>query len=339
MSPRLLLLACLLGVAGCATSRAATDTATEAGSSPSTAPSTEARAAPAATAETVEPLRFAWPASARVKVVERVSTGGPATAVRYDAVLAPHPSSGGSTLRLENFELVEVAGRDFSGIELPAELQQLEVMLGLRPTVRISPEGEYVGSENMDEVIENMLMALPAKGREGVRRMFSSPELRASLEQASAEFWQTWVGAWTGVSIQPGQTLRSVNEVSVLSSTPVLVPVTMRHLGPAKDHPGAIELQMETVLEGEEFRQSMAGAMAQLFRDAEKSTGTKAPEDVASMLKEAKKVGLFSVVTDPATLRPVSARSEETTLLVMEEGGRREQREKREVREYTFTWP
>ncbi len=150
------------------------------------------------------------------------------------------------------------------------------------------------------------------------------------MKQKAGDFWSAWVGAWVGTDLTSGEE-RSTTVPMQLPGGTADSKVTMHHRGPDAAHPGAVRLEMETVLEGEPFRKAMVGMISQMLQAA--APQGKAP-DVETMLKSARRVSNVEVVTDPATLRPYSARMAQVTKLQM--GG--QEREEREEREYSFEW-
>jgi hypothetical protein len=277
-------------------------------------------------------LRFAWPTPSRVTVTERILKKGKRSVVRYDTTLSAR-KGGGYDLKLDKFQFVEVDGTDITKGPLTPELKAATALASAIPTLVISSEGQVVDVVGMEKAIERALKLVPnEKGtRDQVRAMLAQPGIEQAMKQKAGDFWSAWVGAWVGTDLTSGEE-RSATVPMQLPGGQVDSKVTMHHRGPDAAHPGAVRLEMETVLEGEPFRKSMVGMISQMLQAA--APQGQAP-DVETMLKSARRVSNVEVVTDPATLRPYSARMAQVTKLQMGS----QEREEREEREYSFEWP
>jgi hypothetical protein len=290
---------------------------------------------PAAQAPASAPaLRFAWPTPSRVTVTQRSLKKGKRAVLRYDAVLSAR-MGGGYELKLDKIQFLELEGRDVSKGPLPPEVKTALAMASALPTVVISAEGEFVDVMGLDEVVEHILKQTPnEKGRrDKIRAVFAQPAVAQAMKQKAGDFWQAWVGAWVGMDVAAGQ--------ERVAMVPLQMPlgsvdgtVTLRHRGPVTEHKGAVRLEMETVLEGEPFRKEMVNMLSQMVQAAGAQEGTE-PPDFEAMLQSARRVSTVEVVTDPATLRPYSARMVQVTQVQVED----QQNEQREEQEYRFTWP
>lgn len=289
---------------------------------------------PAAAPASAPALRFAWPTPSRVTVTERILKKGKRSVVRYDAVLSAR-KGGGYELKLDKFQFVELEGQDVSKGPLPPELKAAQAVAGAIPSLVLSPEGQVVDVVGMEETMERALQLVPEEQgmREKMRAAFAQPGLAQAMKQKAGDFWQAWVAAWVGMDLAAGQE-RSATVPMQLPSGSVDSKVTMRHRGPVPEHKGAVRLELETVLEGEPFRKAMANMLSQMMQGVS-TQGGKPPPDFDAMLKSARRVSTVETVTDPATLRPYSARLAQVTQLRVED----QEREEREEREYSFAWP
>jgi hypothetical protein len=285
-------------------------------------------AAPAAAPE----LRFAWPVPSRVTVTERILKKGRRSVVRYDAALSKR-EDGGYELKLDKFQFLEMDGNDMTKGPMPPELQAATAVAGAIPTLVLSAEGHVVDVVGMEEAVERALALVSAeKGmRDQLRTALSQPAMAQAMKQKAGDFWGVWVGAWVGTDLTAGEK-RSATVPMQLPAGPVDSKVTLHHRGPDASQKGAVRLELESVLEGEPFRKGMVGMLSQLTRGTVPQD--KAP-DFETLLKSARRVSNVEVVTDPATLRPYSARSAQVTHLVVED----QERQEREEREYSFAWP
>jgi hypothetical protein len=278
-------------------------------------------------------LRFAWPTPSRVTVTERVLKKGKSAVMRYDAVLSAR-QGGGYELKIDKLQFLELEGREVPKGELPPELKAATALASAIPVLIISKEGEVQDVVGFEDSIERALAQVPEEQgmREQLRKVLAQPVMAQAMKQKAGEFWNAWVGAWTELELAEGH--ESTGPVPVqLPAGPVDSLVTIRHRGPDAAHKGAVRLELETVLEGEPFRKAMVGLVAQMVQAA--GAQDKAPPDVDAMLKSARRVSKVEAVTDAATLRPYSVRMSQVTKLQMEN----QEREQREVHEYSFDWP
>jgi len=286
-------------------------------------------AAPAA----VPTLRFAWPTPSRVTVTERVVKKGKSAVMRYEAALSAR-QGGGYELKIDKFQFLELEGQEVPKGELPPQLKAATALASAIPVLLISKEGEVQDVVGFEQATERALALVPEEQgmREQLRKVLSQPAMAQAMKQKTSEFWNAWVGAWTGLAMAPGY--ESTGPVPVqLPAGPVDSLVTIRHRGPDAAHKGAVRLELETVLEGEPFRKAMVGFVAQMLQAG--GAQGKAPPDFNAMLKSARRVSKVEAVTDAATLRPYSVRMHQVTKLQVEN----QEREQREEHEYSFDWP
>jgi hypothetical protein len=105
------------------------------------------------------------------------------------------------------------------------------------------------------------------------------------------------------------------------------VPSTETNFGPPANRPGLVKLRMVTTESGA----PAAAALGARMRDL--TARSHAPMSGAELL-DFKRVSTFDVVTDPATLKPVYARSERHSTIKANDGNGADS----EVHEYTFEW-
>jgi hypothetical protein len=311
-------LAALLFVAGPALAARQSDVTPDAGT-------------PAAAPASAPALRFAWPVPSRVTVTERLLKKGNRSVMRYDAVLSAR-KGGGYELKIDNYQLLEMDGRDLTKGPPPPGLKEATALAGAIPTLVLSAEGEMVDMVGMEEVLERLYKMMPEEQREQTRAMFERPGMKEMLKQSGGEFWTVWVGAWVGLKLAAGEEGLVPGQVQ-LPSGPMESVVTVRHRGPDAEHKGAVRLELESVLEGEPFRKAMVATMAQMLQSS--APQGKEPPDVDAMVKSARRVSSAEVVMDAATMRPYSARRYEVSKVVVED----KESERIEEHEYSFAWP
>jgi hypothetical protein len=281
----------------------------------------------------VPTLRFAWPTPSRVTVTERVLKKGKSAVMRYDAVLSAR-QGGGYELKIDKLQFLELDGREVPKGELPPEIKAATALASAIPVLLLSKEGEVQDVVGFEQAMERALAQVPEEQgmREQLRKVLSQPAMAQAMKQKTSEFWNAWVGAWTGLELAVGHEATGPVPVQ-LPAGPVDSMVTVRHRGPDAALKGAVRLELETVLEGEPFRKAMVGFVAQMLQAG--GAQNKAPRDFDAMLKSARRVSKVEAVTDAATLRPYSVRMTQTTKLQVQN----QEREQREEHEYSFDWP
>src|SRR5688572_24297348 len=89
-----------------------------------------------------EPLTFRWPVPAKVTVTEKVFKKGSGATLRYHVSLTRAPDGKRLTLRITNFDFVEVGGRDPHDAAFRKQLAGALQAASALPTLLISPDGE-----------------------------------------------------------------------------------------------------------------------------------------------------------------------------------------------------
>ncbi|MEQ8494936.1 MAG: hypothetical protein RLW42_12085, partial [Gammaproteobacteria bacterium] len=211
-----------------------------------------------------EAFRFDWPVPAAVGVRATVEKDGVASTARYRVALAA-AADGELALAFDDFELLEVDGRDAR--ELADELAPLTALTGTLPSLRLSTAGHYLGTSDADAAIAQTLRLLPegmpAATRERLATTLRSPDMQHLMTQRSGELWNTWVGAWNGLDIAPGDTLQGTQPVTVLGRE-LTRHVRIEHLGEAAGYPGSVRLRMTTLVEGPEVLALVGGLVDQM---------------------------------------------------------------------------
>lgn len=299
-----------------------------------------AHAAPDAGPATISPLKFAWPAPARVGVVEKVLKKGRTSTMAYDAVLTAR-KGGGYALKLEKIRFVHMNGQPVDRANLSEEVRQAELFAAVVPTLLLTADGMVEGVTGWDEMMESVLKASSADPatREKVRAVFTQPGMQEAMKQKAGDFWNAWVGSWIGFDLAPGASDSGAIAMPVPPTTVDAV-VTLRNHGPDASAPGSVRLEMQTAFEGEPFRRAMVAMMKQMMGAA--VTGSQHKLDVDKTVKEARRITTVEVVTDRATLNPRRARmTSVVTMTSVDPADAKavpQTKEEREEREYEFAW-
>jgi hypothetical protein len=168
--------------------------------------------------------------------------------------------------------------------------------------------------------------ASPEAGKSASKR----PAMRDLLPQSAANDWSNWLGLPLDASAAPETKVEVVRKIDVVAETTVPVTWRIENLGETSDVPGCVTLVASADID------STALTSKALEIPEDPSPGAAARKDGDPPLEfEACSARLAAkVVTDPATLRPRSARMEKT-VKVKDMGVR----EKLEWHEYGFEWP
>jgi hypothetical protein len=167
-------------------------------------PASPASPAPPAAAAS---FRFDWSPPCRVPVVERVAKNDQGMTLAYAIDVRPG-TDGNLEVRLLDFEILELNGNDVRGPEWRERLKPIQSIASMVPAFVVTPPGEYVGVPDLEGFVERLLAQYPAETAAQMRDKLLSPAVLAKLQLQISEYWITWVGAWIGWQVAPGQTQR-----------------------------------------------------------------------------------------------------------------------------------
>jgi hypothetical protein len=285
--------------------------------------------APAAAA--AEGLTFKWPVPGKVSVTERVVKRGVPATIRYDVTLAMAPDRKRIAVRLTGLDFVEVAGLDARDPAVRKKLAPALRAATAVPTVLINSDGTFDDIADLDRTLKEVGKMLPAEQRAVFVKAMKAPQMLAMMKERSADFWGVWVGMWAGGELQPGKSVEVNQETALPDGATLERPIRFTHHGPAGP-PAHVRLSFESSVEGDANNQALRGFVASLIQQWAPASGEKIGPETFQSFQMA--IG-GDVVTDPATLRPVSARSQRR--MTVKVNG--EERSQVETHEYTFTWP
>jgi hypothetical protein len=283
-------------------------------------PPGNAASAPAAD---VGPYRFGWGAPCRVPVRESTEKKGKTARMSY-FVDVRRRADGNLEVRLDDFAFLALDGNDVSGSHWRERLAPALTLASTIPVFQVSPKGEYVGAEGIEEAIERVLSAraLPAEQAEQMRQMLTSPLMAAALEEKVGDTWRTWVESWIDWSVAPGQSKSENGAIQLATGAEVPIVLRLEHLGFRDGH---AHLRATNVLSGDAFLQ----ALKPFLENIEKSVGNNEP--ILEAIGEGRRETILEVETVPATLRPRRTRAETRTEITMKNGTVSRQREIREI--------
>ncbi len=280
---------------------------------------------------------FGWTPGASVRITEKVDKGEGVALEQYTVTLAAR-DDGNFEVRYSDFVFLEFRGEKMTP-ELEKELAPVIALASAIPTVVVSPQGSVVGIEGFDAMIEGIEKVMVEKGATAEEAAMAAGMLRAPgvdtlLTSTVRGIWDIWVGDWVGFDLAPGASADGEVPVDAANPEGAKQKLHVENRGAADGHPGALSFASTLTLDGE----AGAAMMRPMF---DGMMGGMAPDERQKM--EAVLAGLSAsivregtVVTDPATLRPVAATMTKTTVMQLAAMGM--DQTKTETHEYTFDW-
>ncbi|MBK9258488.1 MAG: hypothetical protein IPM54_01475 [Polyangiaceae bacterium] len=273
---------------------------------------------------------FAWKMPCRVPVEQVETKKGHTVRLRYMLSAKPGPE-GNIDVDLGDFEFLEMDGQDLTTPKMQAELAPALALTTMMPTMVVSPEGDYVrvrGLEALvDRVVAHMGKGMDKQKKAKLATMMRSPRILQMVQAKSGDYWNGWVGAWTGLELAASAS-REGDDVMDVGGVEIPVRLRYENHGPVKGTPGFYRVSLSSTMAGNSASTGVLALMRSILQDA----GSDMPTDV--QVDHVSIVNKVEVVTEPATLLPHRARRERTMELVM--AGDRKKRV--EVREETFDW-
>jgi hypothetical protein len=232
-------------------------------------------------------------------------------------------------VQLKRFEFLEVNGQDARKPELRKQLGEALKMASAIPTLIVSRDGAFEEITGMDRVIQQLAASLPAQQRESIMRIMNSPQFAGTLQESSAQFWNVWVGMWAGADLPDGKSIEMNQPLPLPDGSSLERPTKITNKGPA-GMPGHVRLSFQSRLDSSQKK--VASVLESMIQQMVQASGQSIPKD---LLQGGDIATAGEVVTDPATLRPTSARWHKRITLHLK-GQPPETRE--EAHDYTFTW-
>jgi hypothetical protein len=284
-----------------------------------------------ATVSHSEEFRFDWPLDVAVAVTAAVTKKGNSSTASY-RVNVSAGDGGELELGFHDFKFLTLNGVDARERKVLAQLGPLAALSSL-PRMRLSLRGEYLGTRGLQDVmaafLEGLADAPETKQREQLADYFQSPRVQAVMEQKAAEtsdIWNTWVGAWNGLELESGQTLRGTVPIKVMDRD-LEQSVLIEHLGPAGENcPTCVRLRMTTVVDGPEVLQLVSGLLGELGGNNAATSG---------QFISARSMSITEVFTEAASLMPIYAMSNREVLL---RDAANESHSQHDRKEYWFEW-
>lgn len=294
------------------------------------APAKAQDAKPAAAKAPVR-LRFDWGTRCAVTVTETALKNDHTMRARYRVELSPSTDGRELRVRMADWEFLELDGRDLTRPEMRAEMESALAAVGTVPVLRVSHEGDFLGSIGVEEMVDAFLSAMkmrnPAAPVDDVRAKMLSPTWRRILEARMGDDWNRWVGAWNGLEMAPNTTEDHALEVPV-GGHKLAMPLRYLHLGmvPGAAEGRRIRLRQESSVAGKDLMPVIATMIPDLPAQMEKEDGP---------LVGGERTVVLEAETDPVTLRPTRASSDMRIRLVSASG---KEHTRRDSKESVFDW-
>jgi len=279
-------------------------------------------------------LRFAWPSAgeAQVELTDERSVGDQSRTIVLTMRLRIEPdgASDRRVVRLSDARLVSIDGASPGDVDPEHTLFAVgRVMKCVTPTMIIGREGRYLETRDLDRLVREVLEAAgfpaPPPGLDSFSRL---------LDDVASEDWSTWIGAWIGEQLAPGEKTESSMELP-LDGAQVPVHFTRRGLTPSAPE-GTTRLEASAVYPSESVRRYTSGFLIDMAREA-KELGDDDPFASARFLESARYGPLTQTLTvelETATMRPLFAERTRTFVAVH----RKHRVQGRERRTHKFTW-
>lgn len=281
------------------------------------------------------PLRFVfqWPDEGRVRVTKEGLKLGDTTVMDYLLQWSPR-DGGGLRLQHSDFHFRSVNGIDATTADRQEELAPLLFLTSILPELHVDARGLAVGVGELGPMIAKAEARIAAEENEATRAKLT--ELVAVLRTPMAEEggksslmddWFTWVDAWSGDLPEAGAQRKFAGHLVHLGAR-LPAAVTLQNDGSAEGQPDHVRLFRVALAEGDAAKAAFAEFFATKLAEAGQEFDLSRVLDVRVELTH-------EVVTDPKTLRPLTAKRTRTGQIRLK--GRKALTVD-EVATFTFAW-
>lgn len=265
-----------------------------------------------ASATAGEPFRFDWPVPCRVGVTSHSQRND--LDVVYHGVAhlyrTPHPRE--LKLQMEDLQLWDAHYRGRRVLAMDPILTRVMAVMSYQPAVVVSPNGKYLRiafdrdaqSRALTKVRSAAGNLMDSAAWSSFRAALLSTEGRTTYDQDLQFSWNVWVGAWTGLDLEPGNRADAALPIPLAPGETIERPVSVTHLGPGAMDRHLAGLLVEANFGGEETRSAME---RWLRRSKEQMGDTVLPH--APLLRSATVAARAIAFVEPRTIRPSFAGS------------------------------
>ena len=258
-------------------------------------------------------FRFAWPVPVTAVVKAKMQKKGNESTATYAVRVMPG-NDDEMTLEFRDFQFLSINGKDVTDPKVAAQLGPVASLASSLPSMRLSGSGEYLGTSGLDTLMDRLMAAMPGEldgeARAGLINYYRSPKVQALMQQKSGEMWTVWVGAWNGLELDPGQSLKGTVPVQVMGRE-IQQQILIEHLGAAEGYPCCVRLRMTTVVDGPEVLQLVTGMLQDMATVMARAGETFDPTQFTS----ARATNVTEVITRPSSLMPRHASSKAEVLI------------------------
>ena len=280
-----------------------------------------------------EVFRFNWTVPLSAVVKTKIETGGENSTATYVVVLS-EINEDEFSLEFRDFKFLTLNGKDVGHPRVASQVDPLIPLLANLPTIRLSTDGEYLGTIGLETMFQRLLSLIPDeiddRERHALVEYAESAKVRALMQQRSGEIWNLWVGAWHGLDLDPGRNLMGSIPVKILDQE-IAQQILIEHVGAAQYHSCCVRIRRTTIVEGSDalrlFRRTNPIAQG---GSAEKA-GAGDPTEFVS----ARSINVTEVITEPYNLIPRHVSSETNVSLRSVDGRDHVSTEKKT---YWFDW-
>lgn len=290
---------------------------------------------PPAEAARAKPLRFVfqWPETGRVRVTKDGVKRGDAAVMDYLLEWTPR-DDGGLRVQHSDFHFRTVNGIDATTAERQAELAPLLFVTSILPELGVDARGLAVSVGGLGPMLAKAEAKLAEEQNEATRATLTklvaamrTPVAEEAGKSGLMDDWSTWVEAWAGDLPEAGAQLQSEGHLVHLGARLPAV-VTLHNHGSAEGHPDHVRLTRVALAKGDAAK----AAFAEFFVAKLAESGQEF--DPARVL-EVRVELTYEVVTDPKTLRPLTAKRTRTGQVRMKG---RKPLPVAETSTFTFAW-
>ncbi len=206
------------------------------------------------------------------------------------------------------------------------------------PTVVVSREGEFQSIEGAEEVFARLEKLLDSQGQRSEQKTLVLGMLRTVMVEGARATWHQQVGAWRGLTLEPGKAVTRQGRLFSSALANVEVPVTesLTYEGAVPCAEGAAEKRcVRLTLHARAVESELPGVKAAFVERMTALSGGQGM-DVAEVGVEQ----LTELVTEPGALVPHRLRnSRRTRVVFLVEKDQRTEDDQRHEEEYVYVYP
>jgi hypothetical protein len=253
-------------------------------------------------------LTFGWRTPLTFQVEETAERKGTTNKLLHTFSFTQ--TNGEYLLRWVDVKFLVVDGESVNRAELQKAVAPVRAMFLASAPMRISLAGEFLGTLNTKESIEQINRHLdeafpdrPEDVRQFYKKMAENPEGQKLADTAlSQKYWTTWVEAWDGLELTSGKSLTNSSMAS-FGQQQFPVRCVFSNLGSPPHRPREVRLRFEQTASGKEVGRGLMGFVDGVANAA----GRKAEQPFPEITNATYFVSL-EAQTDSSTMQPTWAK-------------------------------